>query len=901
MKYLKLFLVFFLFSCNETKEVSDELYAQPDPVKISEKEQYFNLKQMNPGTRIVPKNIHLKEQIFVSKMAKSTSGIDWHLRGPQNLGGRTRALAVDVQNNDRIIVGGVSGGVWISENLGQSFEKATTPQQFHSVTCIAQDTRAGFENIWYYGSGEQNGNSSDLVGNGIYKSTDNGKTWSLLESTKNDISNLISNLGDFSYIKDIKVSATTGYIVVASFTGIWLSKDGGSSWTNELVGGANPNGFGLVNFGKQTNIDVSKTGVFYATLSSDCVDKGIWRSTDGENWNEITPAGFSNTYRRVESGISESDENQVFFIADIATTIPLSDEHQLWKYSHNTNTWIDKTANIPAGSCTGFFDFDFGYFQSQNSYDLLISVHPSDTNLVFLGGTNLYRSTDGFSTPAHDWIGGYFCDLSSPQNYVHPNHHPDSHAVTFVPGTNTMISAHDGGISITTNCKANTVVWEDGNNGYNTSQFYTVAMEPGETENENIIGGLQDNGTWMTNSTNENQDWMNVFYGDGAYCAIAEGRESYYISWQGGKTFKAAIDDDGNLNNLTRIDPTGASDFLFINPFILDPTQNNTMYLIAGQYIWRNDSLDAIVLDQDHFNSTDLGWTRITESNVGSAFSNPRITSLDMSEANSNVLYYATEVGSIFRLDNLDTKAYTKTSIKENFMPSGYVSCLEVDNLDSDKLIATYSNYEVKSIFYSEDAGDNWADISGNLEEFENGSGAGPSVNWAHIHFDGTKNIYLVGTTSGLFSTETLDGTNTVWAREGLNEIGNVPVNMITSRTYDNNIVVATHGNGIYSNKEFVTSVSELNADKLGIYLSNITPNPVVNKMKFTYRIDKDAQLSLKIYDLSGKLIEVLYNEKQQAGTYEKRWFAKTEMAKGLYRLVLDVEGNKLSKQFLVE
>lgn len=894
-------LILVLNSCNKQEKQNNSIFAQPDPVKISEQEQYFNLKQMNPVSRFVPKDIHLKEQAFVNKIADANTGINWFLRGPKNLGGRTRALAIDVAYGIRVLVGGVSGGVWISEDLGASFEKATTPQQFHSVTCIAQDTRAGFENIWYYGTGEQNGNSADLVGNGIYKSTDNGVTWSLLESTKNDVSNVISPNGDFQYVRDIKVSPSTGYIVAASFSGIWLSKDGGATWTNELIGGANPNGFGYVNFGKQTNIDVTKTGIFYATLSSDCTNKGIWRSTDGENWVNITPAGFASAYRRIESGISLSDENQVFFIADVSTTIPLLDNHQLWKFNFAQNNWTDKTANIPAGSCTGFFDFDFGYFQSQNSYDLVIAIHPSDTNTVFLGGTNLYRSTDGFSTPAHDWIGGYNCDLSNPQNYVHANHHPDNHALAFVPGTNKMISAHDGGLSITNNCKAANVVWQNANNGYNTSQFYTVAIEPGNTENENIIGGLQDNGTWMTNTINSSQDWMNVFYGDGAFCAIAEGRGSYYISWQGGKTFKAEVDDDGNLNNLTRIDPTGATDFMFINPFILDPTENNTMYLAAGQFIWRNDSLDAIVLDQDHFNSTNLGWQKIGQSNVGSFTSNPRISALDMSENSSNVLYYGTETGGLFRLDNLDTENYTKTSLKVVGMPSGYVSSIEVDNKDENKVLITYSNYEVKSIYYTEDAGTTWTDVSGNLEEFENGSGAGPSVNWSNIYFDGAKNIYLVGTTSGLFSTETFAGVNTVWAREGLNEIGNVPINMITSREFDHNIVVATHGNGIYSNKEFINSISKVAAEKIGFYLSDVSPNPVQNKMKFNFRIDKEALVSIRIYDLTGKLIETEESQKLAAGTYERRWYAKEKMATGLYRLVLEVNGKSLSKGFVVE
>ncbi len=901
-KFIFLFSASILIACNNSTIETPELYANLEKVKTSEMEEYFNLKKQSPLTHKIPKDIHLKEQEFVNKIAESTSSLSWFSRGPNNLGGRTRALAIDVTNENRIVVGGVSGGIFISEDLGESFVQSTTPLQFHSVTCLAQDTRSGNENIWYYGTGEQNGNSSDLLGHGVYKSIDNGLTWTYLAATANDVANLISTEGDFRYIKDLKVNPTNGDIVVAAFSGIWISQDGGNSWTNVLVGGADPNGFGYVNFGKQTNIDVSPSGVFYATLSKDCIDNGIWRSVDGMNWTNITPAGFANSYRRIESGISESNEEQVFFIADVSTTVPLQDNHELWKYNATKNTWINKTANIPAGSCTGFFTFDFGYFQSQNSYDLFIAVHPTDTNLVFLGGTNLYRSTDGFSTPAHDWIGGYACDTVNTYNYVAKNHHPDNHAVAFVPNSNTMISAHDGGLSITTNCKANDVVWEYSNNGYKSSQFYTVAIEHGNTKNDIIIGGLQDNGTWMTNSLNPQQDWMNTFYGDGAYCAISKGRENYYISWQGGKTFKAKIDDNGNFENLTRIDPSGASDFMFINSFILDPTNNNTMYLSAGKFLWRNDSLNHIVLDQDHFNSTETGWTRINASNTFG--SNNRISTLDMSEANSDIIYYGTRNGRVFKLTGLDTENYVRTNIKKNNMPSSaYVSCIEVDNKDANKVLLTYSNYEVKSIYYTENAGDSWVDVSGNLEEFENGLGSGPSVNWANIYYDGTKNIYFVGTTSGLFSTEKLDSTNTIWAREGVESIGNVPVSMISSRTYDKNIVVATHGNGIFSSKEFIdtTGIFDLNNEKNALYLSNIFPNPVNGKMKFTYRINKNSFVSIKIYNSLGRIIETLEESNIQKGTYEKRWFPKKEYANGNYFLVLKTENKTLSRQFILK
>lgn len=900
MNKLFLFSIIFitLFSCN-TKKDTKAIFANKEAIKLSEKEEFYNLQKRDPSTKKIPQNIHIDEYNFVSKIAKSNSNISWYARGPHNVGGRTRALAIDINNSNRIIVGGVSGGLWISENLGESYVKSTSSQQFHSVTCLAQDKSFGNNNIWYYGTGEQNGNSSDLKGNGIFKSIDNGLTWSILEATVNDSSKIVSTLGDFAWVKDIKVNPINGDVVVATFAGIFISKNGGNTWQNVLVGGASPNGFGYVNFGKQTNIDVSDNGVYYATLSKDCVNDGIWTSNDGINWLEITPSGFASTYRRIESGISPSDPDQVFFVVD-ASSSPFNDIHQLWKYNVATNQWIDKTANLPAGTCTGFYTFDFGYFQTQNSYDMLISVHPTDTNIIFLGGTNLYRSTDGFSSPAYDWIGGYYCDSSNPANYVFPNHHPDNHALAFVPNTDILISAHDGGLSKTQNCLANNIEWQYINDGYSTSQFYTVAIEPGETDNDVIMGGLQDNGTFYTNSLNSKQDWMFTFYGDGAYCAITENRENYYISWQLGKTFKANIDDYGNIENISRIDPSGASSFAFINSFILDPSNSDRMYLAGGSRIWRNDSLDYIPVLNEEYVTNNLGWEQITNSYVSGSYA--RISTLDMSKNSTNVLYYGSSNGRLYRLEGLDDKSYVKTDIKESPMPySAYISCVEIDNEDENKVFVTFSNYNVKSIFYSEDAGTNWQDVSGNLEEFENGSGAGPSVNWIHIAKKDGNKIYLVGTTSGLFSTEVLDGVNTVWYREAAEEIGNVPVSMITSREFDNNIVIATHGNGVFSTKEFVSSIKEISAKERSFYLSNVQANPVKDKMKFTYRIDKNSFVKISITDIMGKEIDILQNGKQIAGTYEKRWFKSKDISKAYYYLLVEVNGYILSRKFLIE
>ncbi|MCB9226297.1 MAG: T9SS type A sorting domain-containing protein [Chitinophagales bacterium] len=912
--FIYLVVSFFIYSCQNTKQeksVLNDIYSIGGGEGVMSRNDYELLRQKNPNTGEIPNNILAKEYKFVNNQTKAINdfNLTWQPKGPINVGGRTRALAIDTKNDSRILAGGVSGGLWISENGGASFVKVTNNTISHSITSIAQDTRVGHENTWYYGTGELSGNSADLNGLGIFKSTDNGITWSLLPSTENDSANDVSALGDFKYVSDVKVNPTNGDVVAATFAGIFLSQNGGATWQNVLTADNSPNGFNYYNFGNQTSVDVDRNGVYYATLSSDAQDKGIWRSLDGISWVNITPTGFTTQYRRMESAVNPLNQNEVLFIVD-ASTDPFTDNHELWHYTYLSGNgsgvgamWQNRTANLPDEDCLGFYDFNFGYYQSQSSYDMCIKYHPTISNLVFLGGTNLYRSTDAFTTDSnYEWIGGYQCDVDSPSNYVWPNHHPDNHDIVFLQNNpNVMISAHDGGMSKTQNCVSGNPNWESINNGYGTTQFYTIAIEPGNVDNNILIGGLQDNGTWHTMTGNPNLPWISTFYGDGAYCAIAENRTAYYVSWQGGKTFKFDIDDNGNINGLTRIDPPGATDFMFINPFILDPTNNNTMYMTAGRYLWRNDSLSSIPILGDEYTSTSIGWQRIDESyTTGIGFSTPFISAINMSKANSDILYYGTINGQLLKLTGLDNGSYVKENIRASTMPSGaYVSSICASNINAQEVLVSYSNYEVQSVFYTTDGGTTWENVSGNLEEFIDGSGSGPSVNWVHIYQDNTDTLYFAGTTSGLYITDALNGDSTIWQREALNVIGNVPVAMITSRPYDKNIVVATHGNGVFSTK--VVDVNIRDVQKENDYAVSFPyPNPASDRISLKFYLNNKSQVKAEVYNTLGAKIETIEQGSYNAGEQKLRWEVSNYTA-GMYLLVVEINGKAVKRKFLVK
>jgi len=882
-----LLVAFSLSSCvgHKTKPLEEAPYG----IGTSEDEdalyEYEQKRLRNPATGEIPFDIRNKELAFAATLPKDNSRSEtWQARGPFNLGGRTRALALDVTDENTILAGQVSGGMWRSTNGGAQFEKCTTPLQIHSATCVVQDTRAGKTNVWYYGTGESYGIvnaagfSSQFSGDGIFKSTNGGVSWNPLPSTVSNTPATRYQKRDFDFVWEMVTDAANlaeDEVYAAVVNGIWRSADGGISWNAVL--GLDTAVSGISEY---TDIAITSTGVLYATVSSETPSKGIWRSADGINWTRITPAAFPASYNRIEIGIAPSDETQVFFIAE--TPASGATGHNLWKYKYLSGDgsgaggfWSNRTANIPNDHCTGFYTFDFAKFSSQSSYDLFVAVLPGDTNTVFLGGTNIYRSVDGFTTPDYDWIGGYQCDTAKISNYVYPNHHPDQHKLLFLPSNSSIaVSASDGGIKKTQNILAATVAWENLSNGYNTGQFYTCAIEPGNTASEIIVGGLQDNGTYFTNTLDYNRDWQHSFYGDGGYCAITRNRANYYLSWQTGKVFKFSISDDGTVNNLTRIDPTGGGNsYLFIAPFILDPTEDNIMYLSAGRVIWRNDSLSAIPLLGDEYGTISKGWNKLSGTATGISFNSPAITTLDISEAQPQVLFFGTDNGKVYRLDSCRSNTTQKVDISgAGFPSSAYVSCVESDRLNAGNLLISFSNYGIPSIFYSDDGGSTWGDVSGNLEENPDGSGNGPSVAWVHIYNDGSAVKYFAGTSIGLFSATQLDGANTVWTQEGANSIGNVVINMIASRVFDNNIVVATHGNGMYSNKIFEPSaIRESDFVELKC---NVFPNPFAELVSIEVRTEEPAALHLRVLDVSGKLISEM-SGRTRSGKVLFQWNGK--------------------------
>ncbi len=842
-----------------------EMFLKDDPFARIE---YERKMLADPVTGEIPDDIRAKELIFASNLPTVESVslnkgdvAAWTLRGPINRGGRTRALGIDVRTqtapNITIIAGGVSGGIYKSTDNGVTWVNKLSPSVIHSITCIAQDTRSGFENTWYVGTGESRGNSASgggafFMGDGVYKSTDNGETWTLLPSTSGGNPQIYTSA--FQIVNNISVNKNTGSVFAAASNVIMRSQNAGTSWSTVRSTLASS---------LMSEVQITTTGVIYAGVPSGFTDAGISTSAnDGVSWTTITPGGFPAVYGRIVMAIAPSNENIVYvwvFTGAGATGT------QLWKYDASSTTWTNLTVNLPATVPP------VGGINAQGSYNMILKVKPDDANFVVIGATNLYRTTDGFSTQVTSagWMGGYATANNVSQ---YNNHHPDQHSLVFLnsPNSNVLYSGHDGGVGKTNNVTQAAVVWSDLSIGYVTSQFYSLAIDPVTANDKVIAGGLQDNGNYTTFSNNFNTNWVDWNHGgDGAFTEVRKTSSTtytIYLEAQNGWLWRQQYNTSGTLTADNLIQPTLGSPYAFINPFVLDLNNADVMYFAAGVGVIRSTNVS----------STTPTWQSLSNATTGNT-----VTALSISKTIANRLYVGTDNGEILKLDGANTGNPTAVNISAGLPAGAYVNCIYVDPANEDNIIAVFSNYSVISLWSSTNGGTSWTDISGNLEQNANGSGNGPSCRWVTSVFANATMKYFVATSTGLYSTSNLNGSATVWAQEGSNTIGNVVCTMVKGRDSDEFVAVATHGAGIYSASN-VTSVEDGSSLPEDYTLSQNYPNPFNPSTTISFSLPQAGNVKLTVFDALGKTVQEIANKEFSSGNHSIN-FNAANLTSGVY------------------
>ena len=843
----------------------------------------YNFERLkNPQTGEIPIGINQKVLEFVSripsrenyytspnhtqmnKIEANSGKFHWQNIGPHNIGGRMNCVAYDIANPMNIIAGAASGGVWKSTDGGKTWSKKFPINDNHTIYCLVQDSRPGKTNVWYAGSGELLSTLDRKVstmarmsyfGNGIYKSTDNGETWFALSSTQSKAVGMF--LSPFQGIWNIIVehSITDQDIVYAACIGsIMRSTDGGNSWKKVLGD--------MKNIAFSTDIVRSSDGKLFAAFSRVSIDgakpstTGIFMSTDkGINWQNITPKGFPDSSKVIKLAVAPSNPNILYAFADVPInnldpySFPDSRQY-LWKctFQNLAPNWVDlspslfpKTQEIMKPATLG-------------GYAMCLTIKPDDPDFVLLGGTSLYRSTNGFTDNSNvSMIGGYYWDPSIQSfNYELSSEylHPDIHGFAFHPyNPKAILVASDGGIHYCEDIEFIEPSWKSLNIGLTTSQFYSISMGKSPEYQNFVVGGLQDNGSFYTPKQDEIQNWIELTGADGMHSYV-NGNYNYALtSWYNGATVYIKLDPT-NKQPLgywfIRPNKVASSKFAFYNTFIVDPNNPNTIYLPALNSLYYNHQL---MLCETNYQSFQTKWNVNPPAPFVFA-QNEVITALEMPESFNNTLFVGTRFGRLYRITNANKEGNAKRQeITSSLFPkNGWISCIEYDN-HNDILLVAFSNYEVVSIFASFDDGVSWQPVAGNLEENPNGSGAGPSVRWIKSVLVDNKVYYFAATDAGLFSTDYLNGDKTIWLQEGKNTIGNVICEMIDA--FDNNkVVVATQGNGVW-----ISDLSKLSVTNLIESVFSLFPNPATNYVSISLSQSKSNNYLVAIYNYSGDLM----------------------------------------------
>ncbi|WP_281353138.1 PKD domain-containing protein [Fulvivirga kasyanovii] len=586
--------------------------------------------------------------------AKAIANVKWNERGPNNVGGRTRALMYDPNDvsGKKVWAGAVAGGIWFINDITDPSAQWQNVDDFMSniaISTIAYDPQS--TSTFYAGTGLIF--TGDVRGGGIWKSEDSGATWNQLISTD------LETTDEFEYTQKIVITSTSK-IIAGTSSGIQVSTDGGTSWTNTLNQTI-------------TDVELASDGTVYASNYGG----DIYKSTDGaETWSTI----LSESGYRVELAAAPSDPNTIYAVSESTEGISVG---YFKKTTNGGTSWTDLT--IPKYYSQSCSESTSDFTRGQAFFDLILGVFPDDPNKVIVGGIDLHRSVDGGNTwkLLSYWTG-------SCADYVHA----DQHAMVFKDGT-TALFGNDGGVYYSDNLDEATPEFEERVNGYNTALFYSCAATNEKLSNT-YLAGAQDNGMQMFKKVSINST-LEVTGGDGAFSFIDQDEPNimissyvynvYFRSLDGGSSFIRFNDDQDNGR--------------FINPCDYDDKAN--------------------VLYAAHGNNAMVVYSGIAETDVKTSVKNisvggGRLTHLRVSPYTTDRVFVGNSSGGVYRIDNAQEKPVV-TDIDANSLPAGgYISCIEVGASDNHLLI-TISNYGLTSVWETSNGGKTWVNKEGNLPD----------------------------------------------------------------------------------------------------------------------------------------------------------------------------------------
>jgi uncharacterized protein (TIGR03437 family) len=681
----------------------------------------------------------------------SDSAQHWTLVGPQptfdGYSGRVTSIVVDPKNSNTIFLGGAEGGVWKSTDGGVVWKPLTDSQPALGIGSLAIDPSNS--DVIYAGTGEQNFNYDAYSGVGVLKTTDGGSTWTVLGS----------DVFDQQGIGALAIQPGHPEVILAAAdAGVYWSGDGGASWQYVLSGPATDVVFDPT------------TGSAYAAVGGpfEIPYAGVYKSVDGgvtwkaSNGSAAKALPSSSKIGRIALAISPSSHNTIFAgVSDPNNASPLG----LYKSTDGAGSW---TRTGSSAYCGG-----------QCWYNNVLAVNPANSKMMIGGGVSLMFSADGGAT----W------------SFAGRDLHVDQHAVAFTHDGSRVFVGNDGGVWASS-AKNTSFEWLNLNSTLALTQFYAgLSIHPSDPAIS--FGGTQDNQSLAFSGSLK---WRSVTCGDGAATAIDPIHPAnVYITCAGlqpgGHFFviqKSAT--GGGAGTYVEADNglSAAEGVPFVPYITIDPTDPQNLYFTGNQHIYQTTNGGG-------------SWKAISPD-VTSGFLWPCAIAVAPSDSNT---VYSGSCDGVVKVTHkaLSGSASAWRDISAG-LPGNAVTHISVDPGSPMKAYATMSGFQAGHVFLTQDGGNNWTDISGNLPDLP--------ANDLVIDPDLAGTLYLA-TDMGVFWT---NDTGKVWSPFGAG-LPNAAVLSLAFQEASRTLRAATHGRSVW---DLLVPVQGLN---LIPAVSSISPSQI--------------------------------------------------------------------------
>jgi hypothetical protein len=559
----------------------------------------------------------------------------WTPIGPNNINGRIKSLAIHPTNGDIVYAGGANGGVWKTTNGGNSWFSTMDSELSMAIGAIG--ISANNPDVIYAATGESVGGSSpSFDGVGVYKTTDGGGDWDLLTSiTSIRCSRVLVHHSD------------PNIVYVAGDRGFHKSVNGGATWTNLVIGGiSNGNISDAVMdpiLSNQIYVGIRNVGVF-KTLD------------DGNTWTLLSnglPTGIEADWIRLAIG-------PPLFV----TSSPL-----VAKMGPDTGLLFK---SIDAGASWTAVSWDYVPVPFMKTWTSIVAIDPADQDVIFGGGVDLWRSSDGGAS--------FIRDIMT---------HSDHHVIAFSPtDTNVCYMATDGGVYKSTN-KGQT--WSLSSNGLVCTQLYV--SDVAQTVPFVMGGGTQDQGFIKSNGSSE---WVDTNAGNEGNVFVIDPNDSrniYVDPWSG--LLRKSTDGGETWNDI--VNGIGQE---IVRHLAVQPGESNTLLCAANpRHIFRS-------IDQGN------NWEPVLELDI---IDGEVTTYVVFSLSNPTDCYAATNKGRFYHSNSNGVfGTWVQPYLPADKPPTGYITCIAVA---PDVIYISYGRNDnpPAPIYKSIDGGKHWSMANGVL------------------------------------------------------------------------------------------------------------------------------------------------------------------------------------------